>query len=185
MLHSVFTGVCMKAFSKILFAGLLVGGVSAPAFAQASATTNATSTVTIITPITLAKDTDLRFGTLIRPATGSATVTINQTTGAITVGSGALAYAGTTGRATYTITGETGYAYTIDPDDTVAMVAQTGSGADITVTLTPSSTGGTLTGGTTPGSSTATFGVGGTFSLTSGQGSGAYSGTFATVVAYN
>ena len=61
----------MKSFGKILVAGLLIGGVSAPAFAQATASQSTTASITIIRPIVLTKVSDLAFGTVTRPAAGT------------------------------------------------------------------------------------------------------------------
>ncbi len=166
----------MKSFSKIMIAGLLAGGLSVPAFAQASDTESATASADIIQAISMTKVDDLDFGVLVRPTSGSATITINEDTGAITTGTGGRITASTISRARFDVTGEDTYTANFDADATVLL---DGPGADITVTLNESDASLTLTGGA------ATFYVGGTFSLPTAQTSGAYTGTFNATVSYN
>jgi hypothetical protein len=174
----------MRTFAKIAVAALGTALAAVPAAAQSSATASATSTSRITAPITLTKDTDLAFGTVVRTSdANSNTVTINETTGARTItgaGSGALV-ASTTSRATYSVSGEGGQTFAITVPGTVVMT----SGANnLTVNLTGSAASGTLSGSLGSAGS-ATFGVGGNFSLGQSQASGAYSGSFNTTVAYN
>jgi spore coat protein U-like protein len=74
----------MKTTLKILLAVSVLSAVAAPAIAQSSAATSETTSVTIITPIAIAPVTPLSFGsvsvgatagTIVLPATGSATYT--------------------------------------------------------------------------------------------------------------
>jgi hypothetical protein len=69
-------------------AGAAMGG---SAFAQASASQPTEATGTIFQPILLAKNSDLSFGTVVRPISGTGTVTIAAADGqrALT-GAGAL-----------------------------------------------------------------------------------------------
>lgn len=171
-------------------AAAAVAGFAASAHAQASASVPTTSSVTIFRPITLTKDSDLSFGTVVRPLAGSGTVTISQTDGTRQLsGSGALLNTGApntqapAGRATYTVSGEGGQTFSITVPSTFDMTRANGS-ETIQVVLTPSSTTGLLSNslGT---AGTATFGVGGSIEIDSNTAGGAYSGTFTTTVAYN
>lgn len=164
----------MNALNKILIAALLAGGVSAPAFAQASDTETATSTVTVVAPVVITRNSNLVFATIARPATGSISVAMDADTG-VTTPAAALVGAGRT-RAEFTVTGETGSTVSFDADASVSM---TGTGDAISVTLTESDVTGTLTAGS------ATFFVGGAFTLPSTQVSGAHTGTFTVTSAYN
>ena len=164
----------MNALNKILFAALLTAGVSAPAFAQASDTETATSTVTVVSPVVITRNSNLVFATIARPAAGSVNVAMDADTG-VTTPAAALVGAGRT-RAQFTVTGETGSTVSFDADTSVSM---TGTGDAIAVTLTESDVAGTLTGGS------AIFYVGGAFTLANDQASGAYSGTFTVTSAYN
>ena len=59
---------------KLLALAGLVAAVASPALAQSSASVTVNSTGRIIAPITLTKDSDLLFGTIIKPNTGNGTV---------------------------------------------------------------------------------------------------------------
>ena len=75
-----------SASPPVLVALSALSALSAPAFAQASASASTTGSATIIQPITLTKNTDLAFGTVVKPTdTTTTTVTINATTGARTL----------------------------------------------------------------------------------------------------
>lgn len=159
--------------------------VSAPAFAQSSATQSTTGTTKIIQPITLTKDTDLAFGSVVKPTTSSNIVAISASDGSrgLTGGGDAALAPSTSGRATYTVNGEGGQTFSISAPASFDMTRQGGS-ETITVTLTPSAASGTISGSLgSAGSST--FGVGGSFSVSSTTASGSYSGAFDATVAYN
>jgi hypothetical protein len=174
----------MRSYYKGLLFALAVGAVATQALAQ-SATQSTTGTGTILQPLTLTKDTDLAFGSIMRPSSGSNTVTINQTTGARTLGgagNGALVTS-TTSRATYTVNGEGGQTFSISVPGTFNMTRVSGS-ETLTVTLTTTAASGTLSGSLGSAGS-ATFGVGGAFPLDNTTVAGSYTGTFNAVVAYN
>ncbi len=154
--------------------------ISGSAFAQASATVTTTGSATIIQPITLTQGTGLAFGTIVRPGTGTGTVTIDSTTGARTVANGVVGLASTTSRATYTVNGEGGSTFSI----TVPATFNLAGPSTIPVTLTPTGSTGTLSNALgTAGS--ASFGVGGNFSVSDTTPTGTYTGTYDVTVAYN
>ncbi len=170
-------------------ASALAAGASG-AYAQASATAQTNSTVTVFRPITLTKNTDLSFGTVVRPTAGSGVVSIAAADGARTLtGSGALLTTGqpntqaAAGRATYTVNGEGGQTFSISVPANFNMTRSGGS-ETITVVLTPSSTTGSLSNAL-GASGSANFGVGGQIPIDSSTAGGAYSGSFTTTVAYN
>lgn len=183
----------MIRFRHILMGALsaaAVAGFAASAHAQASASQSTTASVTIFRPILLTKDSDLSFGTIVRPLAGSGTVVISQTDGSRSLtGSGALLNTGAPntqaapGRATYTVSGEGGQTFVITVPPTFNMTRAGGS-ETIQVDLTPTATTGTLSNALGQ-AGTATFGVGGQILVESTTPSGAYSGTFTTTVAYN
>jgi hypothetical protein len=177
----------MSAFSKILVAAALVTGMAAPAFAQASDSESTTGSVRIIQPINLTKVNNLAFGTVVRPASGSSTITMSTSSDTPTVDSGTAVVlsGGTKTRASYTVTGEGGQAVSISVPANFDMTAGANT---ITVTLTPEATSDTLSGtlGTTGGfSGDGTLYVGGSFAVTNSTVSGDYTGSFSTTVAYN
>ena len=154
------------------------------ALAQSTASALTQGSARIVQPITLTKNSDLAFGTIVRAATGTNTVTVDATTGARTLtgaGDGA-AVTSTVTRATYTVGGEGAQTFSITVPATFSM---TGSAdGTITVNLTSSASTGTLSG-TIGAAGSATFGVGGDFSLPNTQAGGNYSGSFTATVAYN
>lgn len=175
----------MTRLMKIAAAVVALSAFAAPAFAQNSATASTTGSVKIIQPLSLAKDTDLAFGSVVKPTTGSNTVAISASNGdrALSGGGDAALAPSTSGRATYTVTGEGGQTFSISAPSSFDMTRQGGS-ETLTVTLTKSAATGTLSG-SLGSSGTATFGVGGSFAVASTTATGSYSGTFDVTVAYN
>lgn len=175
----------MTRLIKIAACIAALSALATPALAQNSATQSTTGSVKIIQPIQLAKDTDLGFGSVVKPNSGTNTVAIDASSGSRTVtGGGDAALApSTSGRATYTVTGEGGQTFSISTPASFDMQRQGGSDT-ITVALTQSAATGTVSGAL-GGSGTAAFGVGGSFDVSSATASGAYSGSFDVTVAYN
>jgi len=159
---------------------VILTGISGAAFAQATASVTTTGSATIIQPITLTPGTGLAFGTIVRPGTGTGTVTIDSTTGTRTVANGVVALASSTSRAVYTVNGEGGSSFSIAVPATFNLTGP----STIPVTLTPTGSTGTLSNalGT---AGTASFGVGGNFSIASTTATGSYTGTYNVTVAYN
>ncbi len=158
--------------------------VYAPAVAQSAGVQSARSSVTIVQPFRIRKNSDLEFGTIVHPTSpASNTVTIDPATGlrALTGGGNAVLVPSTASRAAFTVTGAGGQAFSLTVPMTVTMT----SGADtMTVTLTSNGSSGVFSGaiGTT---GTATIGIGGSISVSNNQASGTYSGSFNTTIAYN
>ncbi len=158
-------------------AALAMGLGTSSAFAQVNtATATANGSATIIQPITITKNTDLAFGRIVRPATGSGSVTITNTADTVAAAGGAVALASTTSRAKFTIAGESGLSATLTVPATFALT----SGANtLTVTLSPDQTS-----PLTLAATATTLYVGGSFPVTNATASGAYTGTFDVTVAY-
>ncbi len=171
---------------RIILAGAVAFAALAPisASAQSTASSSTQGSARIVQPIAITKNSDLAFGTIVRPTSGSNTVTVDQTSGtrALTGGGDAVLVTSTTSRATYTVDGEGGQTFSISVPATFTLNGST-SGT-ITVNLTPTATSGTLSGAV-GASGTATFGVGGNFALSSTQATGNYTGSFNATVAYN
>ena len=175
----------MSRSLKIALAAAALAAIAAPAMAQTSATQSTTASATIVQPITLTKNSDLAFGTVVKPSSGTNTITINETTGTRTLtGAGDAALAtSTTSRATFTVGGEGGQTFSITVPSTATMTRSGGS-ETLTANLTGTAASGTLSGSIGSAGS-ATFGVGGNFDVASTTVSGAYSGSFNVTVAYN
>jgi hypothetical protein len=178
---------CVRNLILCALGAALAASVAGSAYAQASASVPTEATTTIFQPIQLAKNTDLSFGTVVRPASGSGTVTVGSADGARTlVGSGALLATGPNApaaRATFTVTGEGGQTFSITVPASFNMTRVNGP-ETIQVTLTPTATTGLLDS-TLSNTGTANFGVGGSIPVADTTHSGAYSGTFNVIVAYN
>lgn len=170
---------------KYLAAGAFVAAlVSAnPAVAQATASASVSGTTTIIQPVTVTKTNDLVFGRVVRPASGSGTVTIPYGTDTVTATGGAVAIAGiATSHAKFTVAGEGGQTVSVTVP---ASFSLTGPGDAIDVTLTGDKTGSQALGGTLGSSSSIVVNVGGSFALAAEQKTGAYTGSFTVSAAYN
>jgi hypothetical protein len=175
----------MNRLLKIALCAAAVSALASPAFAQAEATQSTTGTTRIIQPITLTKDSDLAFGSVVKPPTGSNNVIIDEATGARTTdGGGDVALApSTTSRAAFTVGGEGGQTFSITNPGTFDMT-RVGGSETLTVTLVATAATG-LISGTLGSAGTATFGVGGSFPVATGTVSGNYTGSFDVTVAYN
>ena len=157
-----------------------------PALAQSSASASATGSTTIIQPVTVTKTSDLIFGRVVRPASGSDTISITNASDAVTATGGTAFPIATTGvttsRAKFTVAGEGAQTVSVTVPATFSM---TGTGTAIVVTLSGDKTGSQALGGTLGTSSSIVVNVGGSFALASTQATGAYSGSFTVSAAYN
>lgn len=170
---------------KILSAAILATGLLAAtsALAQNTSTATASGSATIIRPITITQVQDLQFGRIIRPSTGSGTVTMGNTSDTVTASGGPFVLGGiTTRRAEFTIASEGGQAFSLSVPANLTMV----KGADsIVVTLNPSLGAlPTVTGALGSGVSQTLY-VGGSFPLPDTQATGAYTANFSVTVTYN
>ena len=158
----------------LISAGALAAlAFTTPALAANTATANAT--VNIVSPLSLTKDADLNFGTIVGPFAGE--VVHVDTAGARTCGG--LTCSGTTvSAANFTVSGGTAaqnLKLTVDPS-----VSLTGPGNALTVDLTTDLPSGLVT----DASGGATFGIGGSLAIPAAQADGVYSGTFNVQVDY-
>ncbi|PLK27094.1 DUF4402 domain-containing protein [Novosphingobium sp. TH158] len=171
---------------KIIALALVAAGfAAAPASAQSAADTStatANGSVTIIRPLTVTKNTDLVFGRVVQPRSGTGTVSIANNSNTTVAGAGAVALSGiTTSHATFTVDGEGGQVVTVAIPSTFDLA--NGSNT-ITVTLSPD-VGATETLSNALGAAgSKAINVGGSFSLPASQASGEYTGTFDVTVAY-
>lgn len=160
---------------------LFVCGSAVSAFAQASASATATSSATIVTPIAISKVTNLDFGnvavstggTVVMPATSAGVRTL---TGGITLPT----VGGTHQAASYTVTGESNYVYTVTVPST-DLVITSGANTMLVNAFTQSAGAGALTSGAQ------TIYVGATLNVSSAQAAGSYlsANPFTVTVNYN
>jgi hypothetical protein len=160
---------------------LMLAGSAA---AQSSANETITGTMTLFQPIVVTKTSDLSFGTLIRPQTGRGEATIDPASGNLAVtGAVGTISASSHSRAIFVVTGEGGLNFSVTTPSSFSMT-QNGGQDPIEVTLTPTITGGALSG-VSGAEGSATVGVGGQIQIDSATPSGAYAGSFTVTVAYN
>jgi hypothetical protein len=171
--------------SLAVVAALLTVAVGAPAMAQSASTTGSGS-ITVIRPLTITKNADLKFGTVVRPATGSGTVTVSAA-GARSVAGGVvgLSSGDTPQAAQFTIDGEGGQSISVTVPGTFSIA----NGSDtLTVTtsnnLTGSAAAQTLSNALGAAGSL-TFKVGGSVPVDSTSPTGVYTGAFTVSAAYN
>lgn len=169
-------------YRKILAAavGLAAVGASPAAAQNSSASVTTNGSATIAAPISLTENSSLRFGSLVRPTTGTNSVVLDTATcaPALSGGGDAALISSTAGCATYTATGETGQAFNISTGATTFDMTRAGGSDTITVTLSKSAATGTI------GQASKDFKVGGSFPVSATTVAGAYSGTFSVTVTY-
>ncbi|MFN3585069.1 DUF4402 domain-containing protein [Phenylobacterium sp.] len=148
-------------------------------------TTTGTGTATVYRSLSITKNSDLAFGKVVRPDSGSSTVTINAATGLRSLTGTAVALpVPSPSRANYTVTGEGGRAVSITVPTSVVMTREGGS-ETLTVTTTKTVSGTPTLTSIMGMEGSYTFSVGGSLTLTSSTVSGAYSGVFNVSAAYN
>lgn len=152
------------------------------------ANSSGTAQVTVFRALSITANRTLRFGTLIRPSSGSGTAVIDTAgAGGLTVGGGVATVASSAhGNADFSVVGEGAQSVTISVDASFTMNGP--SGATLTVTTTGQTTGtGSQTLGGSLGSASPSVDVvvGGSITIPSSQQTGAYSGTFNVTASYN
>ena len=166
----------MKTAIKIFSLAIAIIGFSATSFAQVSATATATST--IVTPIAISKTVDMNFGNVAVSSSAGTVVLAAEGTRSATGGVTLPATSGTVAAAQFTVTGESGYTYsvTLPVSNTVKFGSNT-----MTVNTFVSNTTGKLTGGTE------ILKVGATLNVGASQAAGTYisEAPFTVTVNYN
>jgi hypothetical protein len=168
--------------NKIFTMAFFAMGLATACNAQNSATDNsATASAQIVVPITISKNADLNFGSIIRSNAGG-TVALSPSgsvtpTGVVMFnGSSAVA----TSPASFTISGEASKAFVVTLPNNNAVVLSDGSGNTMALTAFTHNATGTF------GASPETFQVGATLNVGTSQAVGNYvSDPFSVTVAYN
>ena len=175
----------MKKISSKLFvalSGIMALGVSVPAVAQSA---TGTGTIKIVQPLTLTNDRGLAFGTIIKPASGSGTVTLSaaDVTSRSKTGDIAFVKEGQTS-AKFTLNGEGGQKVSVRIPETFTM---SGGGETLTVsTLTDLEDVTDVTLSSVLGQNgTKAFYVGGTVTIANDTKSANYTGSFTVTASYN
>ena len=147
--------------------------------------TSSNSTATVYRSLSVTKNSDLVFGSMLRPASGSSTITIDPTTGVRTQSGLALLVASPTpSRAAFTVNGEGGRIISVTVPASFNMTRS--GGAETLLVTTSRDPAGSLTlTGALGAAGTASFGVGGSFPVTSATVRGGYTANFNVVFDYN
>ncbi len=173
----------MENLHKLLILAVAMTGISTASFAQTDVkTATVTASATIITPITITKTQDLNFGNVVSTTAGG-TVVLSPAGVRTEAGVQLPAATGTVTAASFTVTGQDGYAYAVTlPTTAYSITTGTGSATEVmSLTAFTSNTTGTLTGGTQ------TLNVGATLNVVANQNAGTYIGAtpFNVSVNYN
>jgi hypothetical protein len=149
-----------------------------------TAGSNGLAVASVLRPIAVTVGSNLIFGSVLRPLSGTGTVSLD-TSGQRAVANGAIGLAVPTPKAaSYTVKGEGGQLISVSIPPSFTMVRSGGS-----ETLTVSTTNDVVTSPTLSNTlgkgGTYTFDVGGSFPLDSSVPLGTYTGTFAVTVQYN
>lgn len=176
----------MRKIAPIITGGAALAALASPALAQNSASATATGSATIIQALTISKTADLGFGSIVKPSSGTNTVTVS-TAGSrtITGGGNAVAANGTgVSNAAFLVQGEGAQHFSVTLPASFSMTAGTNT---LTVTTTNNLGGGTTgqLSGSIGAQGSLSLAVGGSFTLASSTASGAYSGSLVVSVAYN
>lgn len=166
--------------SKLFVSIMLIAGSTTTAFAQSTA--SAIATANVITPISIAKNADMAFGNLaVQAATGGTVVLAPAGTRSRTGGVSLPATTGSVTAASFTVTGNGNYGYSITLPTTLTLTHSGGIESMVADNFTSTPSGnGTLSSGTQ------NISVGATLNVNSGQLAGAYtSGNFDVTVNYN
>ena len=166
--------------NKILITCLLFSSFITQIYAQVTAT--ATTTATIVTPVSVAKNTDMSFGNLaVQTSTGGTIVLAPAGTRTRTSGVTLPATTGTVTAASFTVTGNGTFTYAITLPTSVTI---THSGGVQTMTATSFTSNPSGTGALSSGTQDIT--VGATLTVAAAQLEGVYtSGNFSVTVNYN
>lgn len=164
--------------NRIVVLAVLVSAFAGASAQAASATANATAEV--ITPITISKTADLRFGKFAAGTGGTVVISTagaRSATGAVVLSAGNVG-----GAASFTVSGDANATYAITLPGSAATITRV-SGTETmsvgTFTSNPAATGTLSAGGSE------TLNVGGTLTVASAQVVGSYTGTFDVSVEYN
>ncbi|MBS0361135.1 MAG: DUF4402 domain-containing protein [Proteobacteria bacterium] len=162
-------------------AGLLIAALATSAFAAGSVQSTANATLTVLSPTTLTKTQDMAFGSVVRPTSGTNTVTLS-TAGVVSIsggGNGSLVNS-TTNQAKFVVTTAAADTFT-----TTQSLTFTQAGLLNISASAPTATSGTLGTITGANGGSQELNFGGQFDITSATTAQAYTGTLTVTVNYN
>jgi hypothetical protein len=142
-----------------------------------------TATATVFRSLSLTNQSNLAFGRISRPRTGTGTVSMDTNGTVTTTGDGVVKIGSPTSTAAgFLVSGEGGQSFSISVP--ISFNLNNGT-STIPVTLSPNLSGNQTLSGALGAAGTLNIKVGGNFGLTPTTTLGAYTGSFAVTVAYN
>lgn len=171
---------------KNLVRALPVICLAAAALPAAAQSASGSGSITVIRPLTVTKNRDMAFGTIVRPTsgTGSVVLTAAASTARSTTG-GAVALASTTATsAQFTLDGEGAQLVSVVIP---AEFNMTSGGNTLTVTTSNNLTnaGAVALDGSLGGAGSTVFYVGGSIPIANDTATGTYNGSFTVTASYN
>lgn len=166
---------------------LMIVGFAAPSFAAATASDSSTVTAKIIRPISVTKNADLAFGTIVRPTVGGgSSVVAVDTAGARSVTGGDAVALGTTSAAAaqFTIAGEGGQSISVSVPASFNLTGPSTVPVTTTNDLSGSASSQLLSNALGAAGSLVVK-VGGSFTVTDSTATGDYTGTLTVSSSYN
>ena len=153
--------------------------VFAAGSASAQTVTSVTGSITVIQPVLeVTKTSDLAFGSVVRPTSGSGTISIDANNGNVST-SNVARIGNTASRAAFSVVGQANANIQVTYPSSV-NITRSGGSETLSISLTSTMGGGQINSG-----GTATFYLGGQVTLQSTTVYGSYSGAFNVTVAYN
>jgi hypothetical protein len=131
----------MKNITKLFAIALVVIGSAATSFAQSNATATATTSATIIAPISLTKNTDMNFGNVATSAVAGTVVLGTNSVRTANAGASLPVTTGTVSAAKFTVNGNVDATYSIVLPGTITLSNGTNNMTVGTFTSTPTATG--------------------------------------------
>lgn len=170
----------MKNITKLFAIATVVLGFATTSFAQSSVTATASTSATIIAPISLDKNVDMNFGNVATGATAGTVVLGTNSVRTANAGASLPVTTGTVTAAKFTVNGNVGATYSIVLPGTITLTKGTDNMTVGSFTSTPTATG-LLTGGTQE------IFVGATLNVGALQAAGVYTNAadLSVTVAYN
>src|SRR5438067_13363069 len=172
----------MKTSASIYAAALLLGAAGSAHAAGNTSAATANVNANIVRPVSVTKNSDLSFGKIVRPGSGSGTVGLTVGNSSSVTGTGAILLpSSSTSVANFTVSGEGGEAFTLTVDGSVTLTNTAASGGTLTVTTVNDAactTSCVVTGALGDvANGTKSFNVAGSFPFSSTTNTGAYAGT--------
>ena len=168
----------MRTSLRLALVGAAFSALSLGSAAHAATSATATATAEVLSTLTVTADSALNFGQIAANTGGSVTVNADGTTGF----AGSLVSTGTRAPAGFTVTGTNGASVIVSlPTSDVTLTRVSGT-ETMSLGGFNSNPGGAFQ--LSPATGSATFNVGGTLTVGSGQVAGVYNGTFAVSVEY-